>query len=271
MDPKEFDSENAKETFRKHIDSYIYNYPFDLALFPEDKIFIKDLVKSLYFKPGVWAKIEQLRRKDIEQKVNGVDYPVNYNNMIGTCVLSALVARDKRLSDKIIYGTSRGGGTHDIGKTGISDLVVHKEGTYTPQERLAMQMHSLLTLKMLEEEGEDDYITKECGYGHHIWIKPPKDPLAKIKSYPDVSEDFVLSVPARIVCIADTIDSIVKGRPHRKSNEYRVGSVSRAKSEIYRESRIWEQNPDGIHFDPDLVPYFMKYLNRIPTDDGNHQ
>jgi HD-GYP domain-containing protein (c-di-GMP phosphodiesterase class II) len=97
---------------------------------------------------------------------------------------------------------------HDIGKIGIPDTILSKEGRLTPQEYLQIKQHPII--------------------GRHILEQVPqlKDGLAAIgqhhehldgSGYPDQLIDAQITLTARIVAVADVFDAMTSDRPYRKA------------------------------------------------------
>ncbi len=97
---------------------------------------------------------------------------------------------------------------HDIGKIGVRDNVLLKEGRLDPDEIEKMNRHP--------------------GYGSEILrhIKQLKDVIPGVRGhhekydgtgYPDGLKDGEIPLAARIIAVADTFDAVTTDRPYRKA------------------------------------------------------
>ena len=134
----------------------------------------------------------------------------------------------------------RGAFLHDIGKLGIPDAILLKNGRLTTQEKLVMESHVRLGYEMvrriefLEAAAEIvlNHQERYDGFGYPQGVKGEEIPL-----------------PARIFTVADALDAMTSDRPYRAALPFAV-----ARAEIVRES--------GRQFDPAVVDVFLA----IPED-----
>jgi len=131
---------------------------------------------------------------------------------------------------------------HDVGKIGISDLLLQKRGPLTQAERRAMEAHPLLGWEMLRDvaflSGEGLAVVRNH---HERWDGT---------GYPDRLEGAEIPLAARIFAVADTLDAMTSDRPYR-----RAGSWDDARDEILSEA--------GRQFDPDVVDAFVECEHRL--------
>ncbi|WP_153116787.1 HD domain-containing phosphohydrolase [Rhodocyclus tenuis] len=132
---------------------------------------------------------------------------------------------------------------HDIGKIGISDLILLKPGPLSVEERTIMQTHAEIGARILEARG--NAILEMAGriaYSHHEkWDGT---------GYPAGLRGEEIPLEARIVAIADVFDSLMSVRPYKQA-----WSVDAA-------TRFMRDNA-GSHFDPVLVGHFLDTLPQI--------
>ena len=127
---------------------------------------------------------------------------------------------------------------HDIGKVGVSDIVLKKPGKLTEEENILMRGHTTLGASILSDEtGEIGVLAREIALHHHQkwngrgYAGPDEE--GKL-----AGEDIPLG--ARITAIADVFDSLVSPRCYKKP-----WSFEDAFNLLRREA--------GEHFDPNLV------------------
>jgi len=124
---------------------------------------------------------------------------------------------------------------HDVGKIGIPDHVLQKDGPLDAAELRLMRTHTLLGEQLL---GDVDLLHGDglkVVRGHHErW-----DGLG----YPDRLAGREIPLAARIFALADALDAMTSDRPYRKARSWQE-----AAAEILSER--------GRQFDPDVVDAF---------------
>ena len=131
---------------------------------------------------------------------------------------------------------------HDIGKIGVPDSILDKEGPLSPAELLLMQQHPVIGAELLSDvpllDGEGLQVVRSH---HERWDG---------RGYPDGLEGDDIPLGARIFALADALDAMTSERPnHRKL------SWESAVDEILRES--------GSQFDPQVVQVFALREQRL--------
>jgi putative nucleotidyltransferase with HDIG domain len=149
---------------------------------------------------------------------------------------SLLLTKAMGIDDwKFCRDIERGALLHDIGKIGIPESILRKDGPLTAKEREIVKEHPLLGYEMIEEFR---FLHKASlvvlfhhesydGQGYPYGLKREEIPLA-----------------ARIFAIADTLDAITSDRPYRKGQSFK-----RAFDEI--------EKGRGTQFDPYIVDAFF--------------
>jgi hypothetical protein len=132
---------------------------------------------------------------------------------------------------------------HDIGKVGVSDLVLNKDARLDEDERRAMISHTALGYTLFSQEaGDISELAAETALHHHQrWDG------TGYGGHPDMpapaGEDIPLA--ARITALADVFDSLVSPRGYKK-----LWSFADAAALISEQA--------GRHFDPELVESFLE-------------
>ncbi|MBL8025547.1 MAG: HD domain-containing protein [Fibrobacteres bacterium] len=154
---------------------------------------------------------------------------------------------------------------HDIGKVGIKDEILLKEGKLTDREFEIMKMHTILGGNVIGElERKLNFRTffslgKEIAYHHHQkWNG---------KGYPNIFKDDIMIVEegvgkplkeemiplsARVVALADVYDALVSKRCYKRAFSHE------AACDIIAAER-------GEHFDPDIVDVFLEIHDTFKT------
>ncbi|WP_409524721.1 response regulator [Nitrincola sp. MINF-07-Sa-05] len=133
---------------------------------------------------------------------------------------------------------------HDIGKIGIPDAVLQKPGKLSPDEWDIMMGHAEIGAGIIGENPDSELLTlaRTVALHHHEkWDG---------SGYPQRLKSTSIPLAARIVAIADVFDALTTRRPYKEP-----WSVERAIAYL-------EDNA-GKHFDPDLIPLFLKSLPQI--------
>jgi putative nucleotidyltransferase with HDIG domain len=124
---------------------------------------------------------------------------------------------------------------HDIGKIGIPDELLNREGKLTEEQFQQIRSHVTVGASMLKALGEMNPIVPLILHHHEAWDG---------SGYPDGLEGEEIPLMSRILAVADSYDAMTSDRPYRKAM-----SRSRAIDEIKRCS--------GTCFDPRVVEAFL--------------
>lgn len=127
------------------------------------------------------------------------------------------------------------GVVHDLGKLGIADEILRKEGPLDEQEWRQMRRHPSIGAQILEHAGMGD-IARWVG-AHHERIDG--------NGYPAGLSGVEISLEARILAVADAYEAMIADRP------YRAGMPDAdARAELVRCA--------GSQFDPKVVEAFLR-------------
>lgn len=132
---------------------------------------------------------------------------------------------------------------HDVGKIGIPDEILQKPGKLDDYEWQIMQLHPEIGFKII---GCRDVplleLAASIAYTHHEkWNG---------QGYPRQLKGEEIPLEGRIVAIADVFDALTTQRPYKQA-----WSIDKALDYLKQES--------GEHFDPNLVPLFIKHTDEI--------
>jgi putative two-component system response regulator len=121
---------------------------------------------------------------------------------------------------------------HDVGKLGIPDRILLKEGSLTPEEMKQMQTHALFGEQILSGLLPPHSIGSAILRSHHErWDGT---------GYPDGLAGAAIPVGARIFAVADALDALSSDRPYRRARSW-------------QEALATINDGAGTHFDPVVV------------------
>jgi HD-GYP domain-containing protein (c-di-GMP phosphodiesterase class II) len=154
---------------------------------------------------------------------------------------------------------------HDVGKVGIPDEVLHFPGRFEGESlwmRDVINTHTALGARLFypPQDALDEMCLEVALHHQAKWDGsgyPGKIDMSKVDindgttmvgGEPLRGTDIPLS--ARIVCLCDVYDALSHKRSYKSAwNEEKVLSIIKAES--------------GSHFDPELVGYFFKVIDRL--------
>lgn len=135
----------------------------------------------------------------------------------------------------------RGAILHDIGKMGIPDSILLKEGPLSEEEWEIMRQHPVMAVNMLSSIAYLRPALDIPYYHHEKWDGT---------GYPRGIGGEQIPLAARIFAVVDVFDALTSDRPYR-----RAWPVEQALEHIQKES--------GTHFDPEVVAVFMRVIGRL--------
>ena len=120
--------------------------------------------------------------------------------------LSCDIAKKMGLPDEQIYGIRVIGMVHDIGKMALPDEILSKRGELNAEEFSLVQTHPQVAYDILKNL-EFPWPVAETVLQHHERVDG--------SGYPNklAGEDIILE--ARILCVADVVESMISHRPYR--------------------------------------------------------
>lgn len=153
------------------------------------------------------------------------------------------IGRKLKLSADELELIERGGKLHDIGKVGVPDSVLLKEGKLTDEEWRLMRAHPEIGAAILTPLPFFEKIKPIILYHHERWDG---------KGYPSGLAGEDIPVLARIVSVADAYEAMTSDRPYRRALD---------PEEALR--RILEGA--GTQFDPEIVKAFANLFSEEPV------
>ena len=175
-----------------------------------------------------WARALELRDKETEGHSRRVTET------------TVTVARAMGIDEEELEHIRRGAILHDIGKMGVPDHILRKEGALTVEERQIILKHPETAYELLRQI---PFLEKalDIPYSHHEkWDG---------SGYPLGLKERDIPLAARIFAIVDVWDALSFDRPYRKAWK---------KAEIIK----YIINESGRHFDPRVVNVFLGMVEK---------
>ncbi|MBE5828541.1 MAG: HD-GYP domain-containing protein [Butyrivibrio sp.] len=128
---------------------------------------------------------------------------------------------------------------HDIGKIGVSEEIINKEGRLTDEEFDEIKKHTLTGWEILKTITEIPWLSKGARWHHERYDG---------NGYPDGLKGKEIPEEARIICLADSYDAMTSKRSYSVPK-----SQKEVRDEIVRCS--------GTQFDPDIAIYLLEMID----------
>ncbi len=125
---------------------------------------------------------------------------------------------------------------HDIGKIGVPDSILLKDGPLTDEEWVEMKKHSAVGYRIALSSPDLRYVADLILHHHECFDG---------SGYPDQLKGGQIPLLSRIISIVDAYDAMVSDRPYRKALE-----PAQALEEIRKQA--------GHQFDPNLTRIFLE-------------
>lgn len=140
---------------------------------------------------------------------------------------------------------------HDIGKIGIRDNILLKEGKLTPEEWTVMMSHVQIGAYIIgDDPSELMQMARTVALTHHEkWNGT---------GYPNKLAGEEIPLVGRIVAIADVFDALTSTRPYKPA-----WPLDTALEHLLSEA--------GQQFDPNLVPLFLKIVPDLLAIQAQYQ
>lgn len=155
--------------------------------------------------------------------------------------VAMLLAEMKGLPPEQVDMIKKTAPLHDVGKIGLLDAIVMKEGAYTATEWEAMKTHTKIGSKLLADSRSPLLMmAREIALTHHErWDGTGYHRLKEVQT----------PLPGRIVALADAFDVMTHARSYKDPL-----NLAEARAEIERHA--------GTQFDPDLSALFLRLIDR---------
>jgi HD-GYP domain-containing protein (c-di-GMP phosphodiesterase class II) len=148
--------------------------------------------------------------------------------------------KNEKMNSKFIETLHIASLLHDIGKIGVPESILNKNGPLTEEERKKINEHSLIGAMILEPIKDLGDVIAGVKYHHERWDG---------KGYPEGLKGDDIPFLATIIAVADSYDAMTTDRPYRKAF-----TKDQAAAELERCS--------GTQFNPQVVKSALALYKR---------
>jgi len=175
-----------------------------------------------------WSRALDLRDRDTEGHTERVTD------------LTIKLARRLGLSESELVHIRRGAILHDIGKMAIPDSILLKPGPLTVDEWDVIRKHPRYAYELLSPISFLGQALDIPHYHHEKWDGT---------GYPNGLRENQIPLHARLFAVVDVYDALTSHRPYRPAwtKEQAIDFI---------------HGQDGKHFDPAVVPEFLKVIDK---------
>jgi putative two-component system response regulator len=153
-------------------------------------------------------KLQQLSVATLEALINALEAKDRYltGHSSRVAAFAATIAQQFGMSDDEIEQVRMAGRLHDLGKIGVREEVLNKEGPLTPEEYEHVKEHVVIGSQILAPLTHLGPIV-EFARGHHEHYDG--------SGYPDRLKGDEIPLGARIICAAEIYDALTTARPYQ--------------------------------------------------------
>jgi hypothetical protein len=159
--------------------------------------------------------------------------------------LALALAVAMQVPNEVRKAVSLGALLHDVGKIGVSDIILGKTGALTDEEWATMRKHPVIGERMLTGVDFLRVALPVVRHHHERWDGG---------GYPDKLRGEEIPLAARIVAVCDAYDAMTSDRPYRSAL-----SISQACRELLQKS--------GTQFDPRCAAMLVEVVAEIGERD----
>jgi len=166
---------------------------------------------------------------------------------IRVAYIASCFGEDLDLDNQTLQALTKGAFLHDIGKIGIKDSILLKNGPLDKKERKEMQLHPILGKDLLIDMPWFDDAIDVVMYHHEKYDGT---------GYPDKLKGEDIPLVARIFAIIDVFDALINERPYKKAFSL-------------EETMQILKDGSATHFDPELLEKFLLNVLKYHKDVTN--
>jgi PAS domain S-box-containing protein/putative nucleotidyltransferase with HDIG domain len=224
------------------------NYVFSVTDISDIKRGEKKLVDSRYAffnmlkdASSAYSELDQAYRSMILSFANAIDakspwtkgHSERVSNYVS--VLGEAIGLDRKSLERLRMAAL----LHDIGKIGTYDYLLEKDEKLSEEEYEVVKRHPVESARILRPIGKFRDLLDIVKYHHEHYDG---------SGYPDGLKGDDIPLMSRILCLADSYDSMIADRPYRMAQD---------KEYAIREVKVCS----GTHFDPVLADRFVQLID----------
>ena len=154
-------------------------------------------------------RIEELSLERLQALVHFLEEkdPYTRGHSVRVANYSTRIAREMGLPQSVVEVITLGAELHDIGKIGVSEQVLHKEGKLSEPEYRHIMEHPVIGARILAPLMRDVPAALAIVRSHHERLDG--------RGFPDGLAGDQIPLEVRVVTIADSFDAMTSVRPYR--------------------------------------------------------
>ncbi|MFB6344925.1 MAG: HD-GYP domain-containing protein [bacterium] len=212
-----------------------------IQMIPDKEIPNDELGLLMESRNKMLQAIENIYSEDaLESLCNAVDakdqYTEGHSRRVGQLgyVLGSRMGKDLETCRKIQYA----GTLHDIGKIGVPDRILNKEGKLTDEEFEAIKEHPVRGEQIIQFSNISDQVVAGIRHHHESYDG---------SGYPDGLQGTDIPLYGRILAVADAVDAMLSDRSYRDALPYEV---------------VLEELHENLNnqFDPEIGPIAIELI-----------
>jgi len=250
MHTKEVQKENALLHHRLHLEQLERNpQPVSTpdAVMARREVKLRDrLVEQVAHQELMKSRIEMLERLAVTAELRD-DTTGEHSYRVGK--LASIMAQEFGCDENTVFMVDLAARLHDIGKIGIPDGILLKNGRLNEAEMKLMQTHAMIGSEILAQSNVPHMKMAEeiARFHHEHWNGG---------GYPFGIGETAIPLAARITALADVFDALTHKRPYKEA-----WSVDSALETI--------ASLKGRQFDPELTDLFLALVPRLQREVGD--
>lgn len=197
-------------------------------------------------------RLENETRDALRSMAQVIDHrdPTTYHHSERVAAYARALAEELELPDEEVEVIAQAASVHDLGKIGIPDRILLKEGPLDESEKTVMWLHTEIGAAIVGQFSLFRPGVRIVLHHHERWDGA---------GYPNGLRGEEIPIGARVVAVADAFDAMTEHRPYRAALP-----VAEALARL--------QEGAGSQWDPAIVPAFLRLVRdgRLPQGHDTH-
>lgn len=215
---------NGKKAFNEEEIQFFIALANDVAMALRNAFLFQDLQFEIEANKSMFFETTLALAAAIDAKDHYTRGHTNRVTEYSLAIAKWMAAEGKGRSDEKFFDDLHIAGLlHDVGKIGVPESILNKNGPLTDEERTKINAHSLIGASILEPIKNLGEVLQGVKYHHERFDG---------KGYPEGLSGENIPYIARIIAVADSFDAMTSDRPYRKafSREYAVSELVRCRN-----------------------------------------